>query len=61
MNILSFTGAVLFMCILIITVRQMKPEFSLLLSIACGAVLKKTLYVHPDEELARRLSHKSEK
>ena len=39
MNILSFTGAVLFMCILIITVRQMKPEFSLLLSIACGAVL----------------------
>lgn len=39
MNILTFTGTALIMCILIMTVRQLKPEMSLLLAIACGAAL----------------------
>ena len=39
MNILTFTGAVLIMCVLIITVRQLKPEMSLLLAIAGVVIL----------------------
>lgn len=39
MNIFSFVGVVLVMCVLIITVNQLKPEFSLLLTIACGILL----------------------
>ena len=39
MNILSFTGIALVMCVMIITVGQLRPELSLLLTIACGVVL----------------------
>lgn len=39
MNIFAFVGAALVMCVLVITVNQLKPEFSLLLLIACGVVL----------------------
>lgn len=39
MNILSFVAFALVMCVLVVTVRQLKPEMSLLLVIACGVVL----------------------
>ena len=39
MNILSFTGIALVMCVMILTVGQLKPELSLLLTIACGVTL----------------------
>ena len=39
MNILTFTGAGIVMCVLIVTVRQSKPELALPLCIACGAVM----------------------
>ena len=39
MNIFSFIGAALVMCVMVITVNQLKPEFSVLLLIACGIVL----------------------
>ena len=39
MNIFAFVGTALVMCVLIITVNQLKPELSLLLLIACGVVL----------------------
>lgn len=49
MNILSFIGAVLVMCVMIMTVGQIKPEMSLLLMIACGVALTVFLlgYVSP--------------
>ena len=39
MNVFSFIGAALVMCVMIITVRELKPELSLLLTIACSVVL----------------------
>lgn len=36
MNIFAFAGSALVMCVLILTVGQLKPELSLLLTIACG-------------------------
>ena len=39
MNIFAFVVASLVMCVMIITVSQLKPELSLLLTIACGVVL----------------------
>ena len=39
MNIFALIGLALVMCVLVITVGQLKPEMSLLLSIACGVVL----------------------
>ena len=39
MNIFAFVGSALVMCVLVITVHQLKPELSLLLLIACGVVL----------------------
>ncbi len=39
MNIFAFVGSALVMCVLILTVQQLKPEMSLLLLIACGVVL----------------------
>lgn len=39
MNIIVYLGVGLTMCVLLVTVRQMRPELSLLLSIACGTVL----------------------
>ena len=43
MSILAFVGSALVMCVLIITVRQLKPELSILLLMACGVAL--TLYL----------------
>ncbi|MBQ1441354.1 MAG: hypothetical protein IIZ08_05480 [Clostridia bacterium] len=39
MNIFAFIGSALVMCVMIITVEQLKPELSLLLAIACGIVM----------------------
>ncbi len=39
MNIFAFIGSALVMCVMIITVGQLKPELSLLLAIACGIVM----------------------
>ena len=39
MNIFAFIGSALVMCVMIITVEQLKPELSLLLAIACGLVM----------------------
>lgn len=49
MNIVSLIGIVLVMCVLIVTVGEVKPEISLLLAIACGIVLTICLlsYVSP--------------
>ncbi len=43
MDIFIFTGVGIVMCVLIVTINQFKPEFSLLLSIICGVVL--TAYI----------------
>ena len=43
MNIFAFIGSALVMCVMIITVGQLKPELSLLLAIACGIVM--TVYL----------------
>ena len=39
MNIFAFIGSAIVMCVMIITVGQLKPELSLLLAIACGIVM----------------------
>ena len=39
MNLFSFIGAGIVMCVLIVTVKQWKPELSLPLTVACGAVM----------------------
>lgn len=39
MNIISLVGIGIIMCVLIVTVKQFKPEFALLLSIVCGITL----------------------
>ncbi len=43
MNIFTFAGTGIIMCVLIITVKQSKPELALPLWIACGVIL--TLYL----------------
>ena len=39
MDIFAFIGAGIIMCVLIVTVKQFKPELALPLCIACGVIL----------------------
>lgn len=39
MDIFAFAGAGIVMCVLIVTVKQWKPELSLPLTVACGVVM----------------------
>ncbi len=43
MNILAFSGAGIIMCVLIVTVKQLRSEFAILLCIVCGVIM--TLYL----------------
>lgn len=39
MNIFAFVGAGIIMCVLIVTVKQFKPELALPLCIVCGVIM----------------------
>lgn len=58
MNIFSFIGLALVMCVLIITVEKLKPEISVLLMIVCGVILSLILleYVAPVMEEIRSIA-----
>ncbi len=43
MNIFAFVGAGIIMCVLVVTVKQFKPELALPLGIVCGVVM--TAYI----------------
>lgn len=43
MNIFAFVGAGIIMCVLIVTVKQFKPELALPLCVACGVIM--TIYL----------------